>query len=76
MLLLKPRLYFSYSQFMVYDREHIPGCIWTDGHVAQGFARKESVVCFGTLLEYGHADVSATVGAYSPLHPRRGGSRG
>jgi hypothetical protein len=64
---LSPRLYFSYSQFMVYDQsEKLPGCDWTEEHTAQGFARRESTVCFGTPLEFGHADVSVTVGAYQP----------
>jgi len=64
---LSPRLYFSYSQFMVYDQaEQLPGCDWTEEHTAQGFARRESTVCFGTPLEFGHADVSVMVGAYQP----------
>jgi hypothetical protein len=57
--LLEPRLYFSYSQFMVYDAsESLPGCAWTEAHTNQGFARRPSAVCFRTLLEFGHADVS------------------
>jgi hypothetical protein len=64
---LSPRLYFSYSQFMVYDQsEQLPGCDWTEEHTAQGFARRESTVCFGTPLEFGNADVVVTVGAYRP----------
>ena len=50
---------------MVYDQtEQLPGCDWTEEHTAQGFARRESTVCFGTLLEFGHADVSVMVGSY------------
>lgn len=57
--LLSPRLYFSYSQFMVYDSGvHLPGCAWTDEHYAQGFARRESTVNFNTPLEFGFADVT------------------
>jgi hypothetical protein len=62
---LLPRLYFSYSQFMVYDATvRLPGCAWTDGHSAQGFARRESVVNFGTLLEFGSARTTASVADY------------
>ena len=64
---LSPRLYFSYSQFMVYDQsEQMPGCDWTEEHTAQGFARRESTVCFGTPLEFGHADVAVIFGPYQP----------
>ena len=52
---------------MVYDQsEGMPGCAWTEGHTAQGFARRPSAVCFGTLLEFGHAQVSVVWGAYDP----------
>jgi hypothetical protein len=57
--LLEPPLYFSYSQFFVYDISvRTPGCVWTDLHVAQGFARRDSVVSFRTILEFGFAHVS------------------
>lgn len=50
---------------MVYDQsEQMPGCDWTEEHTAQGFARRESTVCFGTPLEFGYADVAVTFGAY------------
>jgi Competence protein J (ComJ) len=53
------RLYFSYSQFMVYDVSvRFPGCAWTKEHMAQGFARRESTVNFSTPLEFGSADVT------------------
>ena len=62
---LSPRLYFSYSQFMVYDQcVQLPGCAWTHEHTSQGFARRESAVCFNTPLEFGHADVSVSLSAY------------
>jgi len=62
---LSPRLYFSYSQFMVYDGSvQLPGCDWTEEHTAQGFARRESVVNFNTLLEFGYADVVVNREAY------------
>lgn len=64
---LSPRLYFSYSQFMVYDQSvQLPGCAWTDEHSAQGFARRESTVNFNTLLEFGYADVTVRRSAYQP----------
>jgi hypothetical protein len=62
-----PKLYFSYSQFMVFDQsELLPGCDWSEAHSDQGFARRESTVCFGTLLEFGHAVVAVTLGGYLP----------
>jgi len=62
---LSPRLYFSYSQFMVYDKDvALPGCDWTDEHSDQGFARRESTVNFGTILEFGYADVAVSRGRY------------
>lgn len=45
--------------------EH-PGCEWTDEHVAQGFARRESVVNFGTLLEFGSAELNVSFCAFEP----------
>ena len=64
---LSPRLYFSYSQFMVYDQSvQLPGCDWAEEHTAQGFARRESVVNFNTPLEFGYADVSVSHEAYQP----------
>lgn len=59
-----PRLAFSYSQFIVYDETQVAGCDWTDAHVAQGFARRESTVSFGTLLEFGHAEVRVSRNPY------------
>jgi hypothetical protein len=56
--MLSPSLYFSYNQFLIYDSDvKLPGCEWTAAHSAQGFARRESVVCFSTLLEFGNANV-------------------
>lgn len=66
--LLTPKLYFSYSQFMVYDlAEQLPGCDWTEKHTAQGFARRASTVCFGTRLEYGHSFVTIHIGSFQAL---------
>lgn len=59
-------LYFSYGQIMIYDsREIYPECDWTDRHVAQGFAKRISTVCFGTILEYGYADVTIFMKAFA-----------
>jgi len=64
---LLPKLYFSCAQFMVYDQSvELPGCDWTEKHTAQGFARRESVVNFNTPLEFGHAEVTITVGTFQP----------
>jgi hypothetical protein len=52
---------------MVFDGSvKLPGCAWTAEHSAQGFARRESAVNFGTLLEFGFADVAVMQGAYRP----------
>jgi hypothetical protein len=52
---------------MVYDDSVLlPGCDWTKAHLAQGFARRESVVNFNTLLEWGQADVAVSIGVYEP----------
>ena len=64
---LLPRLYFSYSQFMVYDQSvKLPGCAWANAHTAQGFARRGSTANFNTLLEFGYADVGVIQGAFAP----------
>lgn len=63
---LTPPLYFSYGQFLVYDQSVVgPGCLWTEKHTAQGFARRESTVCFGTLLEFGDAEVTYELGSFT-----------
>ena len=64
---LSPRLYFSYSQVMVYDQSvQLPGCDWTEVHTAQGFARRGSVVNFNTPLEFGYADAEVRREGYQP----------
>jgi hypothetical protein len=64
---LSPTLYFSYSQFMVYDASvRLPGCAWTEKHSAQGFARRESTVNFNTPLEFGYAHVTVRLENYQP----------
>jgi hypothetical protein len=61
-------VYFSYSQFCVFDRSvTLPGCAWTDAHFRQGFARREENVCFGTLLEFGHAELAVHLGPYEAM---------
>jgi Competence protein J (ComJ) len=60
-------MYFSYSQFFVFDRSvKLPACAWTETHHDQGFARRERNAVFATLLEFGHAEVTVTRGAYTP----------
>lgn len=52
---------------MVFDRDvQLPGCEWTDAHGSQGFARRESVMNFGMLEEFGHAVVLVRDRAYEP----------
>jgi hypothetical protein len=71
--MLKPPVYFSYGQFLVYDASiKTPGCRWTEAHYAQGFARRESAACFATLLEHGNALFIVTLGPYEakPSHKR------
>lgn len=59
------RIYFSYGQFQVFDSSvRLPGCAWTEGHYRQGFARRQANVCFGTLLEFGHGDLSVFLSPY------------
>lgn len=63
---LHPKMYVSYGHFMVFDlSEKLPGCDWTAGHFAQGFARRESTACIRALVESGHADVRASTAAYA-----------
>ena len=63
----RPRnlMYFSYSQCMILDcRVEDPTCAWIDDHVAQGFARRDSVVCLSTLYEFGEAEIRVHLGPY------------
>jgi hypothetical protein len=69
---LSPELYFSYSQFLVYDKAvESPGLSWTRSHFLQGFARQNSTVCFGTLLEHGTARVEIKSGGHTPCEYER-----
>lgn len=55
---------------MVFDAEiRLPACMWTEEHTAQGFARRDSNVCFATLLEFGRARVRCGIQEFT-LHPR------
>ncbi len=64
-----PTLYFSYGQFMAYDRdENQPGSIWTDDHVRQGFVRRPHSICFGTLVSHGQAELRILLGTPSDIH--------
>lgn len=66
-IFIRPDLYFSYSQFFVYDGSiHMPACDWTKAHSDQGFARREGTVAFGTLLEFGTAKIIVTTNPYQP----------
>lgn len=64
---LLPSMYFSYNQFMVYDDSLKEiGCDWTAEHCKQGFARRASVVSFGTILEFGHANITIIYSRFQP----------
>jgi len=59
------RLTFDYHQFLVYDLSvKDPECEWTKEHADQGFARRESVVCVGTLFQGGTACATVFPGRY------------
>lgn len=59
------RFNFDYTQFLVYDVSvQVPQCEWTEGHCNQGFARRESTACIGTVLQGGEADVTAFFGPF------------
>ena len=64
-MILSTRLYFSYRQFLVSDKDvKLPGCAWTEAHSNQGFIRRNSTVNFGTLLEFGWADVIVNLSSF------------
>lgn len=61
------RMYFSYGQFFVYDSSvKEPGLDWKEAHSRQGFARQETHVAFGTILEFGHALLRVFAGRMPP----------
>jgi hypothetical protein len=56
---------FDYNQFLVYDSSvEVPKCEWTEAHTLQGFARRKSVACVGTLLPGGQAEATVFLGSY------------
>jgi hypothetical protein len=56
---------FDHSQFLVYDVSvQVPQCEWTEGHCNQGFARRESAACIGTVLQDGQAEATAFFGPF------------
>lgn len=68
MQLARFEIYFSYSQFMVYDGSvRLPGCEWTPAHTRQGFARQASTVNFRSMHEFGDAQVRVFFGEASGL---------
>jgi hypothetical protein len=57
---------FSHGQLLVYDVSVAsPECEWTDEHTAQGFARRESALCLGTLLQDGTARITVFHGPWT-----------
>ncbi|NRA56692.1 MAG: hypothetical protein HRU13_01045 [Phycisphaerales bacterium] len=66
-------LYFSYSQCFVFDEsEEQHGCEWTDEHVNQGFVRRERVLAFGTILQFGTARLTVS---FDPIADLGGAGR-
>ena len=58
MLISSFQIYFSYSQFVIFDEaSKNVGLDWSDRHFSQGFARTDSAVSFRTLFQFGSADV-------------------
>lgn len=58
---------FSHGQFLLFDATvAVPECEWTDDHTSQGFARRESAICLGSILQDGVASVRVFHGSYSP----------
>lgn len=56
---------FDYNQFLVYDISvESPECEWTEKHCSQGFARRQSTVCVGTILQYGQARIAVVLGPF------------
>ena len=66
--LLADTMMFSYGQFLVFDSaEKLPGSQWTNEHVAQGFARRDTTVSVGALLEFGAAELGVWKGLIGSL---------
>lgn len=64
---MNPAVGFGYSQLWVFDRAvRRPGLLWDDVHLAQGFARRGSVVIVRTMEDYGRATVTFVVGPFVP----------
>jgi len=65
-LLAETQVSFSHWQVLIYDSAVANPCLeWTEGHSGQGFARKESALCLGTLLQAGDAVVRVYSGQYT-----------
>lgn len=60
---------FGYNQFIVRDRDaDAAGLDWSDRHVAQGFARRDQIISFGTLVGWGRATVHVQLGGQVDSH--------
>jgi Competence protein J (ComJ) len=59
------QIYFAHSQILIYDDSVSPYLAWTDQHFNQGFIRRDGVICLGTILEFGHANVEIIHGDYN-----------
>src|SRR5262249_13422716 len=56
---------FDYYQFLVYDVSvQVPQSEWKKEHSDQGFARRESAACIGTMLQHGNAEAAVFFGPF------------
>jgi hypothetical protein len=67
MLISEFQIEFSYHIFLIYDSDvDLPGNEWTETNSNQGFARRASSVNFGTLFQFGYAQVQVFKNDYLP----------
>jgi hypothetical protein len=60
-------LAISHWQFSVSDDADLdPGIEWTDVHSAQGFARRETVIAFGSIVQSATARLQVFLGPFVP----------
>ena len=58
-------LQFTHNQILAYDSSvSNPECHWSKQHLHQGFARRQSNVCFASLFDAADATVTVYLGQY------------
>ena len=61
--LLERKAYVSYNQLMVADAGLLPGLLWEDAHMQQGFVRRPPArASFSTLIEDGYCELRCFAG--------------